>query len=199
MNRRDWLKRTAVGAAAVGSLALPKKQAEAKDPAGGALHSTSKLAGAKVFTTACNFCSCGCGMLCYVKDGKLVDLEGDPGHIVNEGALCSKGAAIIAAHESDRRARQPLYRAPGSDHWQPISWDEALDKVARKMKQTRDDSWIEKEIVKDATGNESEYIVNRTDAIGFLGGAQNTNEECYLLTKMSRLLGTVQVEHQARL
>jgi len=67
------------------------------------------------------------------------------------------------------------------------------------MKQTRDDSWIEKEIVKDATGNESEYIVNRTDAIGFLGGAQNTNEECYLLTKMSRLLGTVQVEHQARL
>jgi formate dehydrogenase major subunit len=199
MNRRDWLKRTAVGAAAVAGLALPKKQAEAKDPTAGAPQLSSKLADAKVFTTACNFCSCGCGMLCYVKDGKLIDLEGDPNHIVNEGALCSKGAAIIAAHESDRRARQPLYRAPGSDHWQPISWDEALDKVARKMKQTRDDSWIQEETAKDATGKESAYIVNRTDAVGFLGGAQNTNEECYLLTKMSRLLGTVQVEHQARL
>lgn len=199
MNRRDWLKRTAIGTAAVGSLVLPGKQAQAKDSAAGAPPLNSKLAGTQVFTTACNFCSCGCGMLAYVKDGKLIDLEGDPNHIVNEGALCSKGAAIIASHESDRRARQPLYRAPGSDHWQPISWDDALDKVARKIKQTRDDSWIEKETAKDATGKESEYTVNRTDAIGFLGGAQNTNEECYLLTKMSRLLGTVQVEHQARL
>lgn len=138
-------------------------------------------------------------MVCHVKEGKLVHLEGDPGHIVNEGALCSKGAAMLAAHESDRRLRQPLYRAPGSDHWQPISWDQALDKVAVKMKETRDNSWIEKETVKDAAGKETEYVVNRTDAIAFLGGAQNTNEECYLITKMSRLLGTVQVEHQARL
>ena len=138
-------------------------------------------------------------MLCYVKDGKLVDLEGDPDHVINEGALCSKGAAIIAAHTSERRARQPLYRAPGSDHWQPISWEEALTKVAGKLKQTRDAGWIEKETTKDAAGNDVEYVVNRTDAIGFLGGAQNTNEECYLLSKMARLLGSVQVEHQARL
>lgn len=138
-------------------------------------------------------------MVCHVKDGKLVHLEGDPGHIVNEGALCSKGAAMVAAHESDRRLRQPLYRAPGSDHWEPISWDQALNKIAVKMKETRDNSWIEKETVKDAAGNETQYVVNRTDAIAFLGGAQNTNEECYLITKMSRLIGTVQVEHQARL
>jgi formate dehydrogenase major subunit len=138
-------------------------------------------------------------MLCHVKDGKLVNLEGDPEHIVNEGALCSKGAAMIAAHESDRRVRQPLYRAPNSDRWQPISWDEALQKIASKMKATRDASWIAKETVKDSAGNGIEYAVNRTDAVAFLGGAQNTNEECYLITKMSRLLGTVQVEHQARL
>jgi formate dehydrogenase major subunit len=138
-------------------------------------------------------------MLCHVKDGKLVNLEGDPEHIVNEGALCSKGAAMIAAHESDRRVRQPLYRAPNSDRWQPISWDEALQKIASKMKATRDASWIAKETVKDSAGNGIEYAVNRTDAVAFLGGAQNTNEECYLITKLSRLLGTVQVEHQARL
>jgi len=138
-------------------------------------------------------------MLCYVKDAKLVDVQGDPDHIINEGALCSKGAAIIAAHESERRVRQPLYRAPGSDHWQPISWEVALDKVARKIKETRDANWIEKETAKDAAGNDTEYLVSRTDAIGFLGGAQNTNEECYLISKLARLIGSVQVEHQARL
>jgi len=193
MNRRDLLKGTAVGAgAALGGVALAPTAAKASS-------SQPKLAGTQVFTTACNFCSCGCGMVCHVKDGKLVGLEGDPGHIVNEGALCSKGAAIIAAHESDRRARRPLYRAPGSDRWQPLSWDEALHLVARRIKDTREASWIAKETVKDPAGNAVEYPVNRTDAIAFLGGAQNTNEECYLITKMSRLLGTVQVEHQARL
>jgi formate dehydrogenase major subunit len=138
-------------------------------------------------------------MVCHVKDGKLVDLEGDPDHIINEGALCSKGAAILAAHTSERRLRQPLYRAPGSDRWQAISWEQALDKVASKIKSTRDANWIQTETVKDATGTDVNYAVNRTDAIGFLGGAQNTNEECYLLSKLARLVGSVQVEHQARL
>ena len=168
-------------------------------PEAGASPKRPKLAGTEVFTTACNFCSCGCGMLCYVKDGKLVGLEGDPDHIINEGALCSKGAAILAAHESDRRARQPLYRAPGSEQWQPITWEEALTRLSGKLKQTRNASWIEKETVKDSAGNAVEYAVNRTDAIGFLGGAQNTNEESYLISKLARLVGSVQVEHQARL
>jgi formate dehydrogenase major subunit len=193
VNRRSWLKRAATGAGAIlggSALTVPEARASSKGP---------KLAGTEVFTTACNFCSCGCGMLCYVKNGKLVDVEGDPDHIINEGALCSKGAAVIAAHESERRARQPLYRAPGSDHWQPISWEQAFDKLARKIKDTRDATWIEKETSKDAAGNPAEYLVNRTDAIGFLGGAQNTNEECYLLSKFARLLGSVAVEHQARL
>jgi formate dehydrogenase major subunit len=87
-----------------------------------------------------------------------------------------------------------MYRAPGSDRWQELSWDEAFDKLARKLKATRDASWIATEKDGDA-----EYPVNRTDAIAFLGGAQNTNEECYLWNKMGRLLGTNYVEHQARL
>jgi formate dehydrogenase major subunit len=88
----------------------------------------------------------------------------------------------------------PRYRAPGSDHWTEISWDEALDKVARKIKATRDANWVatEKE-------GEQELPVNRTDALGLLGGAQSTNEECYLWAKLARLLGTNFIEHQARL
>ena len=155
---------------------------------------STKLKDAKELPTACNFCSCGCGIICHVRDGALVHLEGDPDHVVNRGALCSKGAAMVATHASERRLKVPLRRAPGSDRWHEIGWDEALWRTARKLKETRDASWISTERVGDV-----EYRVNRTDALGFLGGAQNTNEECYLFAKMARLLGSAYVEHQARL
>jgi formate dehydrogenase major subunit len=192
LNRREWLKLTAGAGLAIAELGVDAPEAQAAPP-------ESKLAGAKQVTTICNFCSCGCGMVCHVKDGKLISLEGDPDHIINQGALCSKGAAMRATHDSDQRVTAPLYRAPGSDHWQEISWEQALDKLANKIKQVRDSNWIEKETDKNKDGKEVEYAANRTDAIGIIGGAQNTNEECYLLTKMGRLLGTVYVEHQARL
>lgn len=165
----------------------------------GAETTHAKLEGTTAFTTACNFCSCGCGMVCHVKDGKLINMEGDPDHVINRGALCAKGAAMIATHESDQRVKTPMYRAPGSKTWEPITWDEAYNKIARKIKETRDKNWIATEPGKDAGGKDVNVPVNRTDALAFMGGAQNTNEECYLLTKMSRLLGTVWVEHQARL
>jgi formate dehydrogenase major subunit len=153
-----------------------------------------KLKGATEVTTSCPFCSCGCGIVCHVRDGKLVNLEGDPDHVVNQGALCSKGAAMIEAHRSPQRLTHPLYRAPGSDRWEQLTWEQAIDKLAAKLKATRDATWIATEQDGDAT-----YPVNRTDAIAFLGGAQNTNEECYTLNKLARLLGTNYVEHQARL
>jgi formate dehydrogenase major subunit len=188
-DRRRWMKLTAgAGAgAALGAVGLNGQKVQAET-------SKEKLEGASEFTTACNFCSCGCGMICHVKDGKLINLEGDPDHIINEGALCSKGAAMVATHTSEQRLKTPLYRTPGSDKWQEISWEEAIDKVAGKIKQLRDDHWIANEM-----DGKNSYTVNRTDAIGMMGGAQNTNEECYVITKMARLLGTVQVEHQARL
>jgi formate dehydrogenase major subunit len=188
ISRRSWLKFVTGGGLglAVSDLVDARELREAA--------ATTKLAGAQEVTTACNFCSCGCGIICHVKDGKLVNLEGDPNHVVNRGALCSKGAAMKTTHESPERLKTPLYRAPGSDKFQEISWDEALDKIARKLKATRDATWIATEKV-----GEVENPVNRTDAVAFLGGAQNTNEECYLLNKMGRLLGTNYVEHQARL
>ena len=188
LSRRSWLKFVTGGGAglALGDLVDARELHAAA--------ASTKLNGAKEVTTACNFCSCGCGMIAHVRDGGLVHLEGDPDHVVNQGSLCSKGAAMVATHDSGQRARRPRYRAPGSDRWQEISWDEALDRLAQKIKAVRDATWIASEKVGDA-----EYRVNRTDAIGFLGGAQNTNEECYLFSKMARLFGTAYVEHQARL
>ncbi len=194
VGRRSWFKITAAGGAGLALTELGLKPAEVQ-----AATKHSKLVGVQEFTTACNFCSCGCGMVAHVKDGKLVNLEGDPDHIINEGSLCSKGAAMKATHENPQRLQKPRYRAPGATSWTEITWDEAYEKIAKKLKQVRDSNWIATEKDKDADGKDVEYPVNRTEAIGFLGGAQNTNEECYLIAKMGRLLGTPLIEHQARL
>src|SRR3954462_1947330 len=187
VGRRDLLKVFATGGAGT----VPLETLLAPTPSRAA---EMRLLGAKEFTTVCNFCSCGCAMVGHVIDGKLVNLEGDPDGVVNEGSLCVKGAAALATHDSKQRLTTPKYRAPGSDRWVDISWDEALDKLARKIKATRDATWTATE--KDG---DRELPANRTDAIAFLGGAQNTNEECYLWNKMGRLFGTNYVEHQARL
>ena len=186
--RRHWLK-LAGGAGAGLALGELVDVREVR-----AATSGLKLANVKEFTTACNFCSCGCGMVARTRDGKLVNLEGDPDHVINQGALCSKGAAMAATTTSAQRLKRPMHRAPGSDRWREISWDEALERLARRLKGVRDANWIATEKHGDV-----EYPVNRTDAIALVGGAQNTNEECYLWNKLGRLLGTSYVEHQARL
>lgn len=94
---------------------------------------------------------------------------------------------------SNERIQTPLYRAPRSDKWEEITWEKAVEKIANKIKEVRDKHWISHETI----GNQT-YKVNRTDAISFLGGAQNNSEECFLFSKMSRLFGTPFIEHQAR-
>ena len=188
VSRRTWLK-TAVGTGV--GLALDG----VLDPA--AVHAAArqlKLANVSEFTTSCNFCSCGCGMVAAVREGKLISLEGDYDHVVNRGSLCAKGMAMFPTHASPQRLKTPRYRAPGSDRWVEITWDDAVDRIARRITSLRETAWIETERVGD-----EDVPVNRTDAFAFMGGAQNTNEECYLFQKAARLLGTVYVEHQARL
>jgi formate dehydrogenase major subunit len=188
VGRRDLLKlgfRGGAGLALGGLLDVPAMRAATKD---------LKLSDVSEFTTSCNFCSCGCGMIAAVRDGKLLTMEGDYDHIVNRGSLCVKGISMFATHASPSRLTTPRYRAPGSDHWEEISWDDAVARVAKKIRKTRDETWIATETV-----GGKEVPVNRTDAIGFMGGAQNTNEECYLFQKAARLLGLAYVEHQARL
>jgi formate dehydrogenase major subunit len=188
INRRDWLRMAVGGGAglALGDLLdLSTVRAATQK---------LKLTNVSEFTTSCNFCSCGCGMIAAVREGKLIAMEGDYDHIVNRGSLCVKGISMFATHASPNRLQTPRYRAPGSDHWEDISWEDAIARVAQKIRKTRDATWIATEKVDD-----KEVPVNRTDAIGFLGGAQNTNEECYLFQKAARLLGLAYVEHQARL
>jgi formate dehydrogenase major subunit len=188
VSRRKWLKLTVGGGAGLALGGLFDVRAAR------AASQELKLANVSEFTTSCNFCSCGCGMIAAVRDGKLLKMEGDYDHIVNRGSLCVKGISMHATHASPLRLTTPRYRAPGSDHWEDISWDDAISRVAQKIRKTRDATWIATEKVGD-----TDVPVNRTDAIGFLGGAQNTNEECYLFQKASRLLGLAYVEHQARL
>ena len=214
ISRRNLLKLTVgggTGLAVGGFVDIPAMRAATQD---------LKLADVREFTTSCNFCSCGCGMIAEVRDGKLLKMEGDYDHIVNRGSLCVKGISMYATHASPQRLTTPRYRAAGSDKWQEISWDDAITRVAQKLRKTRDETWIATEKV-DAPdlsvdrasgdrlqnaprfipheGGPREVPVNRTDAMGFMGGAQNTNEECYLFQKGMRLLGTAYVEHKARL
>jgi formate dehydrogenase major subunit len=188
ISRREWFKAAAgssVGLAVSGFLDVPTVRAATQK---------WKLSEIAEFTTSCNFCSCGCGMVASVREGKLITMEGDFDHIVNRGSLCVKGISMFATHASPNRLATPRYRAPGSDRWEEISWENAVERIAQKIRKTRDATWIATEKLGDA-----EVPVNRTDAIAFMGGAQNTNEECYLFQKAARLLGTAFVEHQARL
>jgi formate dehydrogenase major subunit len=214
ISRRDLFRLTlgtGSGLAVGGLLNVPAMRAATRD---------LKLSEVSEFTTSCNFCSCGCGMIAAVKNGKLLTMEGDYDHIVNRGSLCVKGISMFATHASPQRLTMPQYRAPGSDRWEEISWDDAISRVAKKIRTTRDATWIATEKV-DAPdlsvdrasgdrlqnaphfipheGGNREVPVNRTDAIGFMGGAQNTNEECYLFQKAARLMGLAYIEHQARL
>jgi formate dehydrogenase major subunit len=188
VTRREWLSIAVGGGAGLalsGLLDMSTVRAAAQN---------LKLSNIHEFTTSCNFCSCGCGMIASVREGKLITMEGDYDHIVNRGSLCVKGISMFATHTSPNRLQTPRYRAPGSDHFEDISWDKAIDLVAQRIRKTRDATWIATEKVGD-----KDVPVNRTDAIGFMGGAQNTNEECYLFQKAARLLGLAYVEHQARL
>jgi formate dehydrogenase major subunit len=188
VSRRDALKLTIGGGAGLavgGLLDWPALQAAARK---------LKLSEVSEFTTSCNFCSCGCGMVASVRDGKLISMEGDFDHVVNGGSLCVKGISMFATHASPQRNTVPRYRAPGSDHWEEITWQQAVDRIAQKIVKTRNEHWIAREMVDGV-----EVPVNRTDAFAFMGGAQNTNEECYMFQKAARLLGTAYVEHQARL
>ena len=191
IRRRDLLKLGAFGGIGSFGLAL---DGLVDVPAVRESNKRLKLNDITEFTTACNFCSCGCGMIAAVRDGKLISLEGDYDHIVNRGSLCVKGMSMFPTHASPRRNQVPRYRAPGSDKWVDITWQDAAERIARKIKKVRDETWIATENV-----GGKDVPVNRTDAIAFLGGAQNTNEECYLFQKAARLFGTTYIEHQARL
>lgn len=188
LSRRDFLKATGLSGVglALASLGLdmPKVRAAARE---------FKLKGAREFTSICHFCACGCGVIGYVKEGKLINLEGAADSPVNRGALCSKGLGYGQIPNAENRGKTPLYRAPGSDHWEEISWEEAIDRAAHAMKNAREKGWKQTETIDGET-----IEVRRTDGLSFIGGSQINNEECYQNIKMARALGVVYIDNQTR-
>ena len=141
--------------------------------------------------TICPYDASGCGFLVAAEDGKVVNIEGDPDHPVNRGAACAKGASMRQlSADNPWRLKKPLYRPAGGTEWVEKEWDWTITEVARKIKATRDDSFIE---------TDGGKVVNRTEAIANLGGSALDNEECYLLAKLTRALGLVYIEHHARI
>lgn len=186
VSRRNFLKGAGLAA---GSVALTGKPAKAATDDPGL-----RTKGLQTSTTVCPYCAVGCGMIVHSKDGKIVNIEGDPEHPINRGALCSKGSALFQVANNERRLQNVRYRAPGSDKWEEKSWDWAMERIAQLMKETRDRSFVQKE-----TRDGKEYLVNRNEGMAMLGAAALDNEECYLLGKFARAMGVSYLEHQARI
>ena len=149
--------------------------------------------------TICCYCAVGCGALATADDGRVINVEGNPDHPINEGTLCSKGQALaqfrtVDGKDNENRLTKPLYREAGGTRWVEKEWPWVIEQIAKRIKKTRDENWIEKVGV-----DGKEYTVNRTDAIAEFGGGELDNEECYLLVKMARALGMVYIEHCARI
>jgi formate dehydrogenase major subunit len=142
VNRRQFIQITGATAAglAVGGLGFDLKPVKAH---AGML----KTKYAKETTTICCYCAVGCGAIVHTSkrgDGRVINIEGDPDHVINRGALCSKGASLKQLAENENRLTQPMYRAPYADKWQSVSWDWALEKIAHRVKETRDASFTAK-------------------------------------------------------
>ncbi len=192
MNRRQFFKVTAamLSGSSMAALGLAPEAALAEVR-------QYKLARMTETRNTCPYCSVGCGILMYgLGDGAknvkttIVHIEGDADHPVNRGTLCPKGASLIDFIHSPNRLKQPQYRAPGSDKWQTISWDEALDRIAALMKADRDANFVEK----TAEGK----TVNRWLTTGMLAASASSNETAYLTHKIVRSLGMLAFGNQAR-
>jgi formate dehydrogenase major subunit len=146
---------------------------------------------AKMFKSVCPYCAVGCGQRVYVKDGKVIDIEGDDDSPVSNGCLCPKGSASYQLDINRRRWTTVKYRAPYATEWEEKPLDWAMDRIARLVYQTREATFHET--------NDAGKPINNTTAIGSLGGATLDNEENYLITKLFHSLGMVCIENQARI
>ena len=156
-----------------------------------------KLSRATETRNTCPYCAVACGVVMYslgdgAKNAKasIIHIEGDPDHPVNRGTLCPKGAGLLDFVHSPSRLLQPEYRAPGSDKWQPISWDDALGRIAKLMKEDRDANFVAK--------TPDGLTVNRWLSVAMLAASASSNEVGYLTHKVMRPLGVVAFDNQAR-
>lgn len=150
-----------------------------------------RIRDAKITPSVCPFCAVGCATLVHTVNGQIVNIEGDPRSPHNEGCLCPKGAATFQLHINPNRPTQVLHRAPGAADWEVWDLNRAMDRVAELVKQTRDETFIER------LGNGK--LVNTTTSIFSLGGATLDIEFNHIHQKLMRALGIVAIENQARI
>jgi formate dehydrogenase major subunit len=194
VSRRGLLLAAGAGAAGTALGALGFSAAEAAEAAHVRAY---KLARTTETRNTCPYCSVACGVIIYSKGdlrkgepADITHIEGDADHPTNRGTLCPKGAALKDFVHSQTRLRHPMTRKPGSDRLEPISWDAALDRIARLMKDDRDRNFVVR--------NKDGVTVNRWTSVGFLAASATTNETAYLTYKVVRSAGVLAFDNQAR-
>lgn len=187
IDRRKFLKNTAITVAG-GGVALGMEPLKSKGAA-----AETELQNTRQTTSICPYCAVGCGLVVHTDSdtGKIVNIEGDPNHPINQGALCAKGAALYQLAVNNNRVSKVLHRRPNEAGWREVSWDWALDRIAHLVRETRDASFEQK--------NSKGQTVNRITSIAHIGSAALDNEECWSLQALMRSLGLVNIEHQARI
>jgi len=190
ISRRTFIKATLVGGTGLSAFGFDLAPVYAQTQ-------SLKIERTSETRSICPYCSVSCGVIIHTLSDKgknstpqVVHVEGDPDAPINRGTLCPKGSSLEQEILNERRVLKPQVRRPGSDHWEDISWDDAIKEIARLVKKTRDETFIEK----DAQGR----TVNRCEGIAWAGGCTDTNELNYLAVKAMRSLGAVYFETQAR-
>jgi formate dehydrogenase major subunit len=190
LSRRSFLKTGVAGAVGLSALGFDLQPLQAQS-------SSLKISRTTQTRSTCPYCSVSCGVIIHtIGDGaknvtpQVVHVEGDPDHPINRGTLCPKGASLLQDIVNDRRLLKPQVRRPGSDHWEDIPWDQAIDEIATRTKALRDADFIQQ----DKNGK----TVNRWESMAFAGGCTDTNEFNYLVVKSMRSMGVTCLENQAR-
>jgi formate dehydrogenase major subunit len=189
-SRRSFLKSAATGGGFISALGfdLTPALAESRE---------LKISRTTETRSTCPYCAVSCGVIIHTIGDRaknvtpaVVHVEGDPDHPINRGTLCPKGSSLQQDIVNERRLLKPQVRRPGSDHWEDISWETAIDEIGRLTKKTRDETFVDT----DSRGN----TVNRCEGIAWTGGCTDTNEFNYLVVKTMRSLGVCYLENQAR-
>lgn len=190
VSRRSFLKTGVAGAVGVSVLGFDLQPLYAQSAA-------LKISRTTETRSTCPYCSVSCGIIIHtIGDGaknvtpQVVHVEGDPDHPINRGTLCPKGSSLLQDVVNERRLMKPQVRRLGSDHWEDISWDQAIEEIATRTKKARDETFVEK----DGNGR----TVNRFETVAFAGGCTDTNEFNWLVVKSMRAMGVTCLENQAR-
>ena len=189
LTRRGFLKATAVGSTIALGFDVARARAEMRE---------FKISRTTETRSICPYCAVSCGVIIHTLGDRarnvkasVVHVEGDPDHPISRGSLCPKGITLKEDITHARRLTRPKVRRPGSDKWEDIGWDEAIAKIARHLKETRDRCFV----AKNAKGQ----TVNRNPGMAVIGGCTDTNEFNWLLQKVARSWGVAHLEQQSRI